>query len=186
MRASSKFAEMFEFKLGIKLCSFILMLVIGVSVVAHEEHHRESGSQESKKANAEAELKLAYDDIQTEYAKSVQPIFNMKCAACHSEKSQSPWYSKIPGLHQLIESDRSEAKEHLEISKGFPFGGHGEPIEDLNAINEVATKGTMPTRFYSFMHPSSKLTQDEKKNVLQWVKASKAKLTALGIPEKKP
>jgi hypothetical protein len=53
----------------------------------------------------------------------------------------------------------------------------------LDAIKDVVLKGTMPTRFYSLMHPTSKLSQDEKEIILKWVNESKSKLTALGTTE---
>lgn len=37
----------------------------------------------------------------------------------------------------------------------------------------------------SLMHPSSRLNQQEKEVILNWVEASTTKLTALGISEKK-
>ena len=146
-------------------------------------HHHGAHTQEAKEAEAKPDLKLTYDQIEAEYQKNVEPIFTQKCEACHSNAAISPWYAKVPGISMLIESDRTEAKEHLEISKGFPFAGHGEPIEDLDAIAESVTKGTMPTWLYSFMHPSSKLTDEEKSKILSWTSASKARLALLKSPE---
>lgn len=90
-----------------------------------------------------------------------------------------PWYAGIPGLHQLIEGDRTEAKEHLEISKGFPFAGHGEPIEDLKAIEETAEKNTMPPGLFSLMHPSLRLTDEDKRKIIDWARGSQTELGSL-------
>lgn len=162
----------------------ILFIALGITAVAHEGHHHGSHTQEAKTADAKKEQRIAFSEIAADYEKSVQPIFDSKCAACHSANSKSPWYSKIPGIHQLVEKNRSQAKEHLEISKGFPFGGHGEPLEDLKAIREVIQKDSMPTGLYSFMHPSSKLTKPEAEAITAWATAGEAKLVVLTQKEK--
>lgn len=73
-----------------------VILTFSFSALGHEAHHHGSHTQEAKKADAKAELRRAYDEIQAEYVNSVQPIFETKCAACHSVNSESPWYSKVP------------------------------------------------------------------------------------------
>jgi hypothetical protein len=163
----------------IKSVAIRFLIFFPMIAFAHEGHHHGAHSQEAKKDDSKAELKLAFEQIQADYISHVQSIFDTKCAACHSSAVMSPWYSSIPGVHQIVEHDRSEAKEHLEISKGFPFAGHGEPIEDLDAIKDAANKGTMPTWLYSLMHPSAKLTVDEKAKIIAWVDKSKALLSGL-------
>lgn len=164
----------------------LLLLPLFGRVDAHEGHHHGPHTQEAKRVDANEAHRLAFEEIQAEYRKSVEPVFQNKCAPCHSSDFEAPWYSKIPGIHQLVEHDRSEAKEHLEISKGFPFGGHGEPGEDLEAIGDAVRKGSMPTRLYVWMHPSSVLTPVEKETILAWVNASEDKLSALTPGEKHP
>jgi hypothetical protein len=164
----------------------VFFFLLGSAAFAHVGHHHAPHTQEMKEADAGTALKLAYGDIAANYDKSIRPIFSAKCAACHSLDSAAPWYSQIPGVHWLVERDRSEAKEHLEISKGFPFGGHGEPLEDLEAIEETTSKDEMPTTLYSIVHPSQKLDIDEKQKILNWVRESKARLAALKKTEDKP
>lgn len=150
--------------------------LISAAAFAHNGHHHGEHTNKAKTEDAAPDLKKTYEEINQEYATSVKPIFEMKCAACHSSGAAAPWYASIPIVHGIVEGDRSEAKEHLEISKGFPFAGHGTPDEDLEAINDVLKKGSMPTALYSFMHPSSKLTEDEKTKVRNWVESSQQKL----------
>lgn len=142
---------------------------------AHPGHHHGEHTN-SAKSEVPPDIKRVYEQINTEYISLMKPIFDNKCAACHSNSVSSPWYAKIPGVGWIIESDRSEAKEHLDFSNGFPFAGHGTPKEDLAAIKEVVHKGTMPTWLYSFFHPSSRLSRDEKEKILKWVEASENKM----------
>jgi len=158
---------------------FFCSLHVSITLLAHTEHHHGKHSNTAQAEEPAADLKKVYADINKEYFLSVKPVFDKKCAACHSVDVAAPWYTSIPIVHWIVESDRSEAKEHLEISKGFPFAGHGTPEEDLKAIREVASKGTMPTWLYSFMHPGSKLTEEDKAKVLNWVDTSEKKVTAV-------
>ena len=99
-------------------------------------------------------------------------ILKRSCYDCHSNHTDYPWYAKLPGAKQLIDSDIAEAKEHLDMSKDFPFSGHASPLEDLEAIDKEVRDGEMPPFRYRFMHPSSKLTGQESKVVSEWVKNS--------------
>jgi hypothetical protein len=157
--------------------SVILIVTLFVSsVLAHQGHHHGPHTNMAKPADAPPELKQTYAQINREYSELVRPIFENKCAACHSSLVSAPWYASVPIVSWIVESDRSEAKEHLEISKGFPFQGHGTPDEDLDAIKEVAQKGTMPPTLYRWMHPEAKLTAAEKKAVMKWIDSAKAQL----------
>ena len=155
---------------------FVLLSILGLTSIAnaHAGHHHSSQSGESKLEAAPTDIKIQYQKINQEYGSAVKPIFESKCAACHSNSISSPWYSKIPGISWLIESDKLEAKKHLEISSGFPFAGHGTPLEDLEAIKNSINKNTMPTRLYLLFHSSSRLTNTEKTQILSWVDQSES------------
>lgn len=154
----------------------VLTLAPSSASHAHEGHHHGGHSTQAKASDAKPDLLSAYGLIQTDYAKNIKPIFDQKCAACHSLESPAPWYAAVPLAGWLVQSDRSEAKEHLEISKGFPFAGHGTPEEDLTAIKEEVEKGEMPTFLYRMVHPSSRLTPQEKQAVISWVNSSQNRI----------
>lgn len=88
-------------------------------------------------------LKRFFFEINESYIASVKPIFKNSCFDCHSSSTYYPWYSKVPGAKHLIESDISEAKEHLDMGADFPFKGHGSPKEDLEAIDTSTPAGEL-------------------------------------------
>lgn len=121
--------------------------------------------------------KVALEKINEEYLKSVKPIFQTSCMNCHGAAASLPWYNALPGVKQLITYDTTESKEHLDMSKDFPFGGHGDsPTEDLDAIQEALTKGTMPPLRYRVMHWSSAVSGEDLKAVITWIQNSKQEL----------
>jgi hypothetical protein len=113
--------------------------------------------------------------ISESYGTAIRPIFEAKCFDCHSDRTEYPWYYRIPGVKQFIDSDIAEAREHLDMSQGFPFKGHREnPAEEtLKEIGATIVEGGMPPWYYTLLHAGSKLTDEESKAILAWVKKSR-------------
>jgi hypothetical protein len=153
----------------VKLLYFAFILSFPLFGWPHE------GKSHQEKTSSKAKF-IDYEEINKDYERTVAPIFTKKCADCHSLNNKSPWYAAIPGIGWKVENDRTEAKEHLEISKGFPFEGHGTPAEDLDAIEETIKNDSMPTFLYRLAHPSSKLNQEEKDAIRGWIMRSKENL----------
>ncbi|MBF0280807.1 MAG: heme-binding domain-containing protein [SAR324 cluster bacterium] len=131
----------------------------------------------SRKMNVEEKRALSdIESIAKSYQETVQPIFEKKCYNCHSNTIDYPWYYKIPGIKQIINHDIEEAKSHLDLSDGFPFGGHGSPLDDLGAIAVSVLIDNMPPLRYKIAHQNSSLEVEEKLEILKWVVDSQNKL----------
>ena len=133
--------------------------------VQEENSHQKSekndndDSKMSTTQQAENNLQLAIKQINLSYQKQVKPIFEKKCFDCHGTITDFPWYYNIPGIKQLMDHDIAEAKEHMDMTNDFPFGGHGSPVSDLNSLRESIVNGTMPILMYRLTHPDSKINQ---------------------------
>ena len=139
-----------------------------------EDHSNDVKQAKVVKPNVEIEEK--YIRINQEYLKSVKPIFQKSCFDCHGNTTVYPWYYKIPGVKQLIDSDIKESKKHLDFSKDFPFVSHETPIKDLDAIGKSIKNDSMPPFRYLIMHGDKKLTKGEVKQVDKWIRESKEML----------
>ena len=106
--------------------------------------------------------------INLDYVNQIRPIWEKKCFACHAKNQELPWYAVIPGIRQIILWDIWKAQEHLDLSDNFPFGGHGSPAEDLEAILEMLAQSNMPPLRYQIFHWDSGLTPNEKAQVHRW------------------
>ena len=91
----------------------------------------------------------------------VRPIFAVKCFDCHTDQTRFPWYHALPLVGGFIDGHIEEAREHLELSKDFPFGGKGTKLEMLDELIEVVDEGEMPLWSYRLLHWGSGLTNDE-------------------------
>lgn len=128
----------------------------------HESNHLESTKDSLK-------IEAALKKLSEEYLSKVKPIFLRSCIDCHGESDRLPWYASIPGPKQLINYDVTEAKAHLDMTKDFPFGGHGNPLEDLKAIKKSIEEDTMPPFRYKIMHWDSPFSREEKEIVFEWI-----------------
>jgi len=145
----------------------LLGLFISASAFAHESHGVPMGVPN----------RLAYEEINRLYQENVVPIFKIKCFDCHSHQTTYPWYYKIPGVKQFLDSDIREGLEHFDFTQGFPFGGHHPALEQPEAIEESIAEGDMPPWRYRLMHKGSALTEREKQDILNWVRTSRQLLT---------
>lgn len=143
---------------------FVLTMLLAPVSHAHKGEKHESHHELKKEAPS-----IQMEPIVSAYKTSVNPIFQRSCFNCHSQSVQYPWYYRIPGAKQLIDKDISEAREHLDMSRGFPFGGHGSLTEDLEAIRDAIQNDSMPPFRYRLMHWGASLSSEEKAVVLNWV-----------------
>lgn len=150
------------------------LLETSTEEAASMTHGSSQASPHSEKTvtdNTKAD-ELAIQQISLAYQNLVQPIFERKCYNCHSNQTDYPWYYSIPGIKQLMDKDIEEAKEHLDMSNGFPFGGHGTPLEDLESLGSTVEKDTMPPFLYKLGHRESQLTKGDKTKIADWIKNS--------------
>ncbi|HUP57286.1 MAG TPA: heme-binding domain-containing protein [Bdellovibrionota bacterium] len=144
------------------------LLLLSLSAAAHEK-----GPTARSKPAPDYDKRLS--KISESYGTAIRPIFEAKCFNCHSDRTEYPWYYKIPGVKQFIDSGIAEAREHLDMSHGFPFKGHREdPVEEtLKEIGAMIAEGEMPPWYYIPLHGGSRLTDGESKAILAWVKKSR-------------
>ena len=160
----------FDFK------QIVVVAIIAIAATAHA-HTGEVHQDNAANAKISSEQIRVFDLINKDYVQKVKPILERSCFNCHSSTTVYPWYANVPGAKQLIQDDINEAKTHLDLSRDFPFGGHGTPNSDLEAIRDSIKNGSMPPFRYRLMHPSSKLSRDERQAISEWVEQSLTSLS---------
>jgi hypothetical protein len=104
---------------------------------------------------------------------------------CHGAVQKVPLYAKIPPTSWLVEHDRLEAKQDLNMLWDFPF--HGDEAEAgqkkaLEEIQEVVEEGSMPPLEYKIMHWKSELNKRERERIIFWVMNSIKQLDSVPSP----
>jgi hypothetical protein len=143
-----------------------------MNVSAHKgEHHADPNHAKMKHPVGKSEREK-FTQINEKYLVDVKSIFLKSCFDCHSSVTHHPWYYKVPGIHQLIDSDITEAREHIDFGPDFPFQSHAMPLEDLKAIAEDVEENEMPPLSYRILHKESSLSDKEKEVIKNWVQMS--------------
>ncbi|MCB0392913.1 MAG: heme-binding domain-containing protein [Bdellovibrionales bacterium] len=150
-----------------KIPVFVLAVFCSVGSFGHGHSHHKSESNGLPSAQPSL-----VDQVKSSYKEKVEPIFRNKCFDCHSNQTVYPWYYDVPGVKSFIDSDIKEAREHLDMSDGYPFSGHGNPVDDLKEIKEVIVKDEMPPLSYVVMHWNANLDLDERDKIVEWVSQS--------------
>jgi len=98
------------------------------------------------------------------------------CFDCHSNRTVWPWYSSISPVVYLIEHDVKDGRKKLNFSE---WGNYEKKkiLKKLEEISEEVTESEMPPGIYTLMHSDAKLTDEDKKSISDWAKATKENLS---------
>jgi len=106
---------------------------------------------------------------------AVAATLRAACYDCHSHETKWPLYAKIAPSSWLVVSDVNEGRQHLNMSE-WP-DDPARAAKKLDRINEVIDYREMPPKKYTLLHPEARLTEDQRKQIMDWTDAA-AKLPA--------
>ena len=107
---------------------------------------------------------------------SVAASIRAACYDCHSLETTWPLYSRIAPVSWLIASDVNEGREHLDLSD-WPAETAGA-AKKLDRINEVLDYREMPPKKYTLLHADARLSESQRKEIMDWTEAAADKLRA--------
>ncbi len=126
------------------------------------------------------------DDINVLYPipDSVNKILEKACYDCHSNNTRYPWYSNFQPVAWWLDSHINEGKEELNFSE---YGKRTlvKRAKKLRKIAEEVEEGEMPLKSYTWIHKDARLTDQEKKIVIDWANNLSQQTTAQLPPESK-
>ena len=109
-------------------------------------------------------------DISNTYSipENINVLLKNSCFDCHSNNTNYPWYSTIQPMAWLVASDIRNGKEKLNFSE---FGSYSprRRISKWVDIEKRIKDGTMPLSSYKFMHKNARLTENDKKLLVEWI-----------------
>lgn len=97
-------------------------------------------------------------------------LLRSACYDCHSEQTVYPGYTKIQPVGWWVRGHVRGGKQKLNFSKWGDYTDkqrihHGE--ESVEVLNE----GRMPLKSYTWLHPQSKLSAEEKESLVAFFSA---------------
>lgn len=96
-------------------------------------------------------------------------VFEADCLACHSSRTNLPWYANLPLAKQLIQADIREARKEMDFEKRIYAPGKRPSVHTLKEIRKEIRKNAMPPPVYKVVHWRSFLSSDDRAAVLNWV-----------------
>lgn len=105
----------------------------------------------------------------------VERIFERSCYDCHSNRTRWPWYTRLPGISNIVQDDVKRARSHLNFSDWSAklAEGSDEAQAALNGICEELRTDSMPMPRYRLLHRHTALSPDEVQEVCHWTADAK-------------
>jgi cytochrome c len=107
----------------------------------------------------------------------VQTVLAHKCGDCHSNNTRWPAYSRIAPSSWLVEHDVHEGREHMNLSNWEQYAIDSR-IDLLSKISTQLRQGKMPLKQYLLLHPEARLSESERKLIVDWTKVERKRLAA--------
>ena len=144
-----------------------ILITLAVVLVIIQFIHPEKNKAPGRQANALATLITVPDNIKNIFAKA--------CNDCHSNNTRYPWYSHIQPQHWWMNNHVREGKRELNFDEyaNRPLRYQYHKMEE---IADEVEEGEMPLDSYTWMHRDARLTETEKKEVVDWANSVRANM----------
>lgn len=111
-------------------------------------------------------------------------ILGTKCANCHTDDTEYPFYAALPVAKSLVQKDVKTGRQYLEMASALTAAD--VPAEVVLAKIEYASEyGTMPPKRYLALHWNGGLSASEKATLKKWIVATRAaNYATAGLPRK--
>ena len=109
----------------------------------------------------------------------VKTLLGRACANCHTGATEWPWYSRVAPVSWLLAYDVHEGREHLDLATLQDV----KPKKKAKLFGEIAEEvdeSGMPLWYYRLVHPEARLTDAERKAIVDWANAAQDAAQAAG------
>jgi len=97
----------------------------------------------------------------------IQIILEQACYDCHSHTTTYPWYSNIAPVSWWLKDHVDHGREHLNFSVWASYDAERREHK-LEELAEEVEKGEMPLDSYTWTHAESRLTDEQRKKLIDW------------------
>lgn len=110
------------------------------------------------RTNPEVTYTVAWDSERTE------DLVRRACFDCHSNETVWPWYSQIAPMSILVARDVAKGRGDLNFSTNHNI--------ELDEMIEQIESGAMPLPIYLPLHPEANLSDEEKTDLINGLRAT--------------
>lgn len=101
---------------------------------------------------------------------AVADILHRACYDCHSNNTRYPWYAGLQPVGWFLNRHVKGGEKELNFSE-FAAYSDRRKISKLKAIATQVGDEEMPLGSYKWLHADARLSEAEKRQVIQWVDA---------------
>lgn len=94
-------------------------------------------------------------------------LIRTACYDCHSNQTVYPWYSRLAPISFWLKNHVNEGREHLNFSTWERYAP-SKQLHMLEECAEVVGAGEMPMKSYTWVHPQARLTDAQRKELVEW------------------
>jgi Haem-binding domain len=105
----------------------------------------------------------------------VQKILEKACNDCHTNNTKYPWYAEIMPVGWILNNHVVDGKKHINFDEYTTYKAK-IAIHKLEEVAEQVEQNKMPMDNYISMHKEAKLSEAEKKRLIEWANRSKDSL----------
>ena len=98
---------------------------------------------------------------------NVHNMMKVACYDCHSDHTRYPWYDNITPVNFWVKDHIDHGKEHLNFSDFEKYTVRRKDHK-LEEIAEEVEKEAMPLESYLYTHYDAKLTEEQRKAIIDW------------------
>jgi hypothetical protein len=105
----------------------------------------------------------------TQMTPEVEAILRRSCNDCHSSETVWPWYSNVSPVSWFLKSHIDEGRGQLSFSEWATYPKRKRERK-LHEMCEQVEAGEMPLKSYLPLHPSARLSDEDKRRICEWTK----------------
>jgi hypothetical protein len=112
----------------------------------------------------------------------VKMILKESCFNCHSDVTRYPWYNNITPVNYWLAEHIKDGKKHFNVSN---WEGNSVKRKDhkFEELIEMVEKKEMPLKSYTWTHKEAKITDAQRKAIVDWAKLVRLKYGLEPKPE---
>lgn len=110
-------------------------------------------------------------------SQELAPLLKTSCYNCHSNETRYPWYGYVAPASWLIAYDVKKGREELNFSTWQDYDSN-RMVSKLDDIAEEVGEGHMPKSIYTLMHPSARLSDEQRALIVAWTETAMDELVA--------
>ena len=105
----------------------------------------------------------------TRMTPEVEAVLRRSCSDCHSSETVWPWYSNVSPASWFLKRHVDEGRRELSFSEWATYPKRKRERK-LHEMCEQVETGEMPLKSYLLLHPSARLSDDDKRVICEWTR----------------